>query len=368
MGGQGIVLDKVIDILRTSIEVLAIVLVAFLILELGSRIVHFGSRPAIMYITDEYGAPRMPGNLDMKIKLPGSELHRLCTDNLGVRMLECEPATSLDYKMLVIGDSQAFGWGMHVTSTLAAKLAEQYGYKPDEVGIVAVAAADTESLYAWAQKVQQTHNESIDTVLLYLNLGNDLDEMYFGRMVAKVQKYRSISQWLGVNSYFFLDFIIIKRAVFGEPWSVPPGTNPILFTLSDSERIRYADAVAQSGKDILDLWPDAARRAVLIIPNDYQVDTGEFDKYRKFYPSEVPFKQWQSKLNQAAELLNQYEFLVSTYLKKHGLISISASKTLAQYTSESSFDRASHHLTEKANNQVAQQVFKEIIPTVSGLQ
>lgn len=344
------------------IEMLFVVSLILLILELGSRLVHWGKRPAIPHITDSYNTPRMPSDIDYQVQLPQRDVHRICTDELGIRHIDCssEDDVRAAYKMLIIGDSQALGWGMEARDTLAAKLAELYQFEPSEVGIAAVAGADVESLYSWAKDISLVHSESLEKVVLYVNEGNDLDEMYLGRTSGKVANFQGLSQWLGVNSFLYLDFILIKQALFGGVWSMAPGTNPVLFMLNDKESKVYAKAIADSCERLLNLWPDRVSKTVLLVPNDYQVFHSEFDKYNHFYPSEELFLQWRAKVREGGEILNRYQRRLTRFLDDKGIPNVKASLSISQLTAEEVFDRSSHHLTPLANEVIAKQFYQKI--------
>jgi hypothetical protein len=344
-------------IISVIFETLIFVLIALFILEAGSRLIHWGKRPAIPYITDSYGAPRMPTDIDFTIRLPNRDPHRLCTDSLGIRRIDCDTSYG-QYKMLVIGDSQALGWGMDGQNSLAAKLGELSKIDKKSIGIQAVAGADVESLAPWTQEVA-LRNPGVEQVLLYINLGNDLDEMYLGRTSSKVALFPHISQWFGLNSFAYLDFTLIKQAIFGGTWVIPPDSNPVLFLLNHEESKVYAREISKAAEHLFNQWPRDIERTVVLVPNDYQVFKSEFDKYKPFYHSEAQFYEWRSKLEGATQMLNRYEGLLGTYLSQRSIQVVKARRSLKTLKPEIAFDRSSHHLTPTANEIVAKQIFSE---------
>lgn len=352
-------------ILGLVLEFTILAAVVIGVVEMGSRLVHLGVRPAITHVVDQYGAPRLPANIDHEVKFSGKDAHRLCTDNLGLRRLDCEAINENSNKLLMIGDSQALGWGIGANETVAAYLAEFYELQPAEVGIAAVAGSDVESLFHWANEIRANEIKAASAgttehLVLSLNLGNDLDEMFVSRAFNRVPYFQRISEWLGNNSFFYLDFTLFKQALTGEVWSMAPGSNAVLFMLNEQEQAVYAKAVAMAAARIVNLWPDNIKRTVLLIPNDYQVDPKEFSKYREFYPSANQFNQWQNQLAEARLRLNRYELLISDELTRVGINVVHASHSIAQIDAQLAFDRMSHHLSPQANQLVAKQIFETV--------
>src|SRR5690242_4192523 len=98
------------------------------VLEGGSRLFHWNARPMIPFTLDGNGAPRMVADLDISVRLPGHERIRIITDSLGARV-GSRAAALADRRggILVVGDSQALGWGLDFSATLGAQLGKRLG-------------------------------------------------------------------------------------------------------------------------------------------------------------------------------------------------------------------------------------------------
>jgi hypothetical protein len=177
--------------------------------------------------------------------------------------------------------------------------------------------------------------------------------MYFGRAMGRVLYLRTAFEWLTTNSYFMLDFTLVKNLLLDEEWRVPPGTNPVLCALDDEERTQLASATADATLKLVAALPPSHHVVVIVIPADYQVEPGQFDKYRKFYPSKVLFDAWRSRVSESARRLDRVEEILSARLSAAGLQVVSVKAILQGLDLGAMIDASSHHLTSKGHELVA---------------
>lgn len=351
------------------LECLLVLAVVALLLEGMSRIVHLNKRPAIPAISDPDGALRMPAGFDATLQLAGREPFALCTDAQGLRIADCSAATlAADTEVLVVGDSQALGWGFDFGQTFGALVAAELpGHRAGGARLMAAAATDVESLQSWAADYRQAGALAQVPAgrmpllnIVSLNLGNDLDEMFFSRSSVTVPRFRAAREWLAVHSTVMADFTIAKNALFNAEWQSPPGANPVLFALDDAERATLAKAAAAAVERLARALPPAHDTVVLLLPNDYQVQPREFDKYRRFYPQAVQFESWQRRIPQAVARLDALQAAITTELQARGLRVAVPHEALKAVDPLALFDRGSHHYSPLGQRILARSVLEAL--------
>jgi hypothetical protein len=356
----------------TVLECLVVLAVVALLLEGMSRIVHLNKRPAIPAVSDPDGALRMPAGFDATIQLAGREPFALCTDAQGLRVADCSAATlAAETDVLVVGDSQALGWGFDFGQTFGALVAAELpGRRAGGARLMAAAATDVESLQSWASdyrhhghRGQVSGDQQAAAPLLNivsLNLGNDLDEMFFSRSSVTIPRFRAAREWLAVHSTVMADFTIAKNALFNAEWQSPPGANPVLFALDDAERATLASAAAAAVERLAGALPPARETVVLLLPNDYQVQPGEFDKYRRFYPQAAQFESWQRRIPQAVARLDALESAIATELQARGFRVAVPHEALKAVDPLALFDRGSHHYSPLGQRILARAILEAL--------
>lgn len=351
------------SVLTLLLEALAVTLVVVALLEGGSRVVHGNVRQMLPYVADASMSPRMPASFDSQVQFSGSAAFRVCTDRFGLRGSTCEDSGSRP-AVLTVGDSQAFGWAMEFGDTFTAEVARGLGERsPQAARAMAAGGADVESLRGWARDyraaVGDAHPGRLNIVTV--NLGNDLDEMYFGRASGEMPVWRGPREWLTVHSFFMLDFNLLKaRFTPGGLFAMPPGANPVIAALSASERQQLALATSKAARRLADALPAARQTVVLLLPNDTQVAPGEFAKYRGFYPSSQQFEGWQRRVAATAAALNEIEDTVARELRAQGVTVVAPRRLLATHDPAALFDRQSHHYTRLGQTVLASAILEAV--------
>jgi hypothetical protein len=349
-------------VLLTIVECVVVVAFVAMMLEGLSRLIHLGKRPMIPIIMDAHGAPRMPPGFASTVQFPTRAPFEICTDKLGLRTPHCgmdEPPQELD--VLSVGDSQALGWGLDFPQTYTALVASGLrNRRTGDARIMAAAATDVERLQSWAQEYRQSTRAKPLLNIVTLNLGNDLDEMFFSRATVVVPRFQAFREWLSVHSVFMLDFAILKNTLSHSEWQTPPGANPVLFALDDDERETLARATANSVERLVRILPEARNTVVLILPNDYQVAPSEFDKYRKFYPLSEQFESWQRRMPQAVKALDSIEVSIAGLLRERGLRVALPAAQLKKQDPLRLFDRGSHHFSPLGQQILARSILEAL--------
>lgn len=352
--------------LRIAGQGLEYVLVAALllvVLEVCSRALHLGQRPMLPSVTDAEGSSRMPPLLATDISFAGGPAFEVCTDKHGLRRKGCAQSEHLAQSaILTVGDSQAFGWGLQYDETFTSLVATALGaVGAGGSAIMAAGGADVESLLPWAKELADSAPAPPRKLnILVLNLGNDLDEMYFGRASAVVPTFAGLREFMSVHSFLMLDFTLARQALAGTSWTMPPGANPVLFSLHTDEREQLALATAGAVVRLALALPPAEQTVVLILPNDYQVAQGEFDKYRHFYADAAQFEQWRTRIGKAAEALDEIEATVRDQLLARGLRVAEPLEALRKADASVMIDRSSHHFTPAGQKLLAASILQAV--------
>jgi hypothetical protein len=245
--------------------------------------------------------------------------------------------------------------------SLPAQVAVEVGASPADTRILAAPGADVESLRPWASDLRAHFvDASTEISLIGVNLGNDLDEMYFGRETGHARYSKMAVEWLTTHSYFALDLALLRNWLLGEEWTGPPGANPVLFSLSDPERTEMARATAAAILKLVATLPPSQHTVVIVFPADYQIEPGQFDKYRKFYQSDSQFNTWRLRISEAAHRLDKIEETLSTSLAIAGVQAVSVKGVLTGQDLGALLDAASHHLTSRGYEMVARAVAQAV--------
>lgn len=351
--------------LATLSECLLVTLLVVLALEGLSRALHLGRRPMLPFVTDAALGARMAPGFDSTVVFPGGGPFRVCTDGQGLRLPVCDVApANATPTLLTVGDSQAFGWGMEFADTFTAGVAQALGVPPHDARIMAAGGADVETLAAWAADYRRAAPSAQPALnIVVVNLGNDLDEMYFGRSTGKVPLFKELREWLTVHSYFMLDFTLAKNALFDvSDWQLPPGANPVVLNLGSGELDQLARATAESAARLARALPTAGRTVILVLPTDYQIAASEFDKYRGFYRSAAQFESWRRRIAQAAAALDGVGHAVRDRLVADGFTVVTPQAALRGSDPTEVFDRSSHHYTPLGQRLLAAAIVQELRP------
>jgi|UPI00055C77B7 hypothetical protein len=346
-------------VLGYSFRVAMSVLLAGLVLECGSRLVHLNARPMIPSARGDDGTVKMVPNIAMNVRLPGQSVVKLFTDSSGARVADVEnllpPPT-----VLVVGDSQALGWGLEFSQTFASKIAARLFGDNRGARILAAAATDPESIRPWARILTSRQRTPYRLRIISVNLGNDLDEMVLGRGSISRPALGKVVEWLGTNSILFLDVTLLRFRLFGEPWGIPPGTNPVLFFLKKAEYETMVWAVAEAIVKLSRDLPDGDETIIVLIPNDTQVDPREIEKYATLYPSASSFEGWRGRANDSAQRLRLIEEKLNEQLTQRGFVVVEPLFGMQHAPAEKLFYRTSHHLTDEGHSLVADSIINQL--------
>ncbi len=336
------------------------VLLLFLTLEGLSRLVHWNARPMIPHIKDQTGEVRLAPNLDISVKLPSRSKARYVTDSRGARVRDVAQRTREGPEVLFIGDSQILGWGIDFDHTIPSKVAQSITGKGQNAAILAAPAADPETIALSIRDYVRSSNAKRQLTVISLNLGNDLDELYLGRSTVTYGSFRGLVQWLSINSFLFLDIMLARIYLFGEPQTIPPGTNPCLFSLDEEERSLLAAQVAHKLEERLQELQPSDVTAILILPNDYQVDPLQLQKYKIAYADQASFQVWERHLPESIARLNKIQEEIVKRLQEKGYRVIDTLPMLKAHAADSIFDAQSHHLTALGHDVVSTGVIAEL--------
>lgn len=342
------------------IEAVVVLTGVAVLLEAGSRLLHRGVRPMLPYVVDEAASPRMPALFTSRVQFPGGQAFVVCTDEFGLRGEPCG-ARAAHPSVLAAGDSQALGWAMAFTDSLAARVAVGLGERaPDAARALAAGGADVEGLLGWARDYHDrlpATGQPGRLNIVVVHLGNDLDEMYYGRATGRMPLLQAARNGLATHSYAMLDLHLLRaRWSDSAGWTMPPGANPVLLTLSPAQRRALARATARAALRLAHALPPARQTAVLILPTDYQVARREFDKYRPFYPDPAQFDGWRQRLGAMVAGLDEVERQLADALRDRGVVVVAPREALRRHDPRLIFDRASHHYTAAGQALLAQAI------------
>jgi len=332
-----------------------------ILLEVCFHIIHLGAKPVVPYgVYDQ--TPVMPANADFMVKLAGHPRARYITDDLGARVFAASfRDANCQGGVLAVGDSQALGWGIDFEDTFASRIAQVLLKDPGKARILAAPATDPEHNLHLLDRYRRVCRGTEKLTILTLNLGNDLDEMYLGRWESLPQASGRIASWLTMHSLLYVDATILKRNLEGSKEDLVPGVNSIMYALNPDEQNFLADRTAEVMLELVRHAGPSDSVVILVIPQDYQVDIKQMDKYKNFYDSEQEFNSWKAKIPEYSNRMNEIEQYISKRLVSGGAVVINFSAIARESgTPDELFDRSSHHLTPKAYQLVADKILASI--------
>lgn len=344
------------------LRLLSICLFAVLFLEVVLRVLHRGSHPIIPYQVEDR-IPSLPFAADFYSTIGDHPPAHYITDDLGARIASADVhRLNCENNILVVGDSQALGWGMPFEETFAARLSQAVSGDTSKARILAAPATDPEhEFFALERYAGKCRGRQRATVLV-LNMGNDLDEMYTGRQSAGVQR-RGIASWLALHSYLYVDVMLVKNKMFGIGEQLTPGVNSLFYTLRPEEQIFLAEQAAAQTLESLKKIPPSEQAVVLIIPQDFQIDINQIDKYQRYYPTEQEFLRWKTRVRELSETLTKLENQITTILEAQNVRVVRFSTIAsASATNGNLFDKYSHHLTASSHGMIAGELASLLAP------
>jgi len=349
---------KLLRTVTADLIFLALVLTgAAVFLELAARALQRNSRPLIPSVLDDFGGPRLEKELDLPVKLPHYGRMQLTTDATGARVADvtARSANRAD-GILFVGDSQILGWGLNFSATAAARLAQRVHVPLERVTILAAALQDPERELSWARDYTRAHPQRLRIEVVALNLGSDPDDMYMGRAADHLPSSGRVTSWLSHHSVAFIDFDMLRLALEPRQKDAHVEVNYSMLLLNDTERTILAEGVAASLDRLVRALPPADQRAILIIPQDSQVDASQFLKYRALYRTDADFALHQAAQREAVRHLEAFQSNVVARLRTRLNIPVIVleSALRAALNQPDLIDVQSHHLMAAGQEVAAQ--------------
>jgi hypothetical protein len=327
-------------------------LVILALMEGAARLVHGGARPMIASIRDAHGNPRLPPDVDFDVRIQGGPSSRLTTDSDSARILEPDVrGQSHEGGVLIVGDSQVMGWDMPFERAFGTLVGLHAGVSPDRVWLLAAAGQDPEAQLEWVREYSARHPQRHRLAVVAVNLGNDFEEMYFGRASVQALPTSAVLRQLTAHSVLFLDIALMKHLFGSRPANeVPLGVNLSMSSLDQTARHLLVGATADAVTRLVRALPPADQVLVVSIPQDSQIDEREFLKYRKYYSSDVDFATFRHVQKAALTRLASAEAELAAVMDQRGIAYMALDVALRTRYSESGYvDRSSHHLLASAH-------------------
>jgi hypothetical protein len=343
-----------------AIKIAVVTVLALAFLELSSRVIHAFKAPLLPYYFED-GATMLPANADLNVSFVRGVTTRYTTDAWGARIAEPAAANQRPKEgVFVLGDSQMLGYSIDFHDTLASKLALALTGDANDARILAAPASHPGTLRPSLDKYAPSKLERQRLVIVGLNLGNDLDELY-DEGISVTHENDPLNKWLLPRSYIYMDMMLV-RSHWLQPGNYPIGVNPIFYMLNSQERVVLArEAVRIFDELLTNPKIEADHKLLVIIPADVQLDPAMFLKYRRYYSSEVEFDKWNRQAFALAGTMNALEEYIARQMEQKGHHVIRLSKLVTEESRPADlFDSTSHHLTAAAQARLASVILKEL--------
>jgi hypothetical protein len=324
------------------------------------RLVHRGAAPLLPYSFRD-GRPSLPSRLDLRVSYYGQPVNHYATDAGGARVADATlAARDPTGDVLVVGDSQALGYAIDFEHTFASRVAARLIGDARAARILASPAMDPELAGPAVDRYRAGRKDRPRLVLLTVNLGNDLEELFLSGLGERGSTSGRAHSWLVENSFLYMDLILFRsHRLFPDP--TPAGVNLTLITLRPDERVVLAREVDRLLAELAARFPDASRIAVVIIPTDVQTDPAEFKKYRPYYGTDAEFTQWDRQAESLADMMSAVEdYLAGLLERRHLTVFRLTEMADGVVPAQALFDRSSHHLTDRAHTLIADRIVEAL--------
>lgn len=307
--------------------------------EVGLRVA-FPYLPLLPFAVRD-GFPQLPENDEFFVAFEGEAPVSYVTDKFGARVDPSRNSSSASVDYLVVGDSQAVGYGLPMQLTFGAIAAACSGLRHS--ALAAAPAADLEDYYQRVRRELLARDVPAAATLV-VNLGNDLDEAYTsGQWIRGVND--GVAQvWLLRNSRAFQVAALMLQHRHLSEGSVP-GVNRILYALKSDERVALVEAAAERVAETVRLFPSTVRTQVVLVPNDIHMSASELDKYERYFADPARWRTWSSRAREFAQQSRAlYDFLLAR-LRQKGVQIVDAAALFREQDVTHVYSRSSHHLT-----------------------
>jgi len=347
-------------VLLHSIALITATGLCLLVLEWGTRVAYGFAMPALP-LRLASGIPRLPANVAFEASFLQAPFERgsrtsYVTDHGGARIANTRAARPSARGLLVMGDSQALGYQIRFDQTFAARVARGLSLRDLDVRILAAPGVDLETSLAASREYGADKLRGQRLAIVVVNLGNDLDELYFS---TNVEARSAAREWLMQHSYLAMLAEMINHRSFVQA-SVVPGVPKVLYALLPHERVFLASEAAAIVEDHTKSLHGFEDVVVVTIPTDLQVAATEFDKYERYFRSAADFAQWRSKAHVMAAQMNAMDDYMVHTLRSAGVRAVSFRDALPAERAAKVFERTSHHLTEYGHELLATSVLQAL--------
>lgn len=343
---------------RTAFRTVLLVVLIVSGVEIGARVVNDGYLPIVPY-TIEGGIPTLARNSSFDVRFAGENPVHYVTDENGFRVSKRPTTEKRPRQVLVAGDSQVLGYGFDFKETFAAIVADEMYGSIDRAAILGPPGMDPEILQYAISAHELRDREDALLVIIALNLGNDLDEIFTGGAWYRGIDQPPVQGWLIRNSAAYMTYVQRSYAKALDKTLVP-GINQIFYVTSPEERVLLARETADIFLSILRKIA-SLKVIILIIPQDIQVFPADFEKYKNHFANIDDYSRWKDRVPVASAGLQVLEAYLASRLEDAGLDVVRAS-TLLPATSDPAlyFSRTSHHLTPAAHRLVAKEILSRL--------
>ncbi|MDH4187211.1 MAG: hypothetical protein OEV08_09445, partial [Nitrospira sp.] len=195
-------------------------------------------------------------------------------------------------------------------------------------------------------------------LIITLNLGNDLDEMYLGGAWYRGTSEHISRKWMIQHSAAFM-WLIKWQYERGLTRNMIPGVNAILRLLGPQERVilaREAVGCITRIRDAVGSTPTI----VVVLPQDLQLFPDDFRKYAQYFDDPSKFEEWWGKRQQLAQQMQTLEDYLVALLRGRDFKVVTLAEALpADATASQVFNRFSHHLTPQAHAWLAKAIARQ---------
>ena len=315
---------------------------SILLLELSIRL--FDSNCyAILPIYFEKEHSTFQKNQNICVKYTGHPKSVYITNEFGFRI---NKKTATNNNFLLIGDSQALGYGVNIEEHFLYKHLNKKN--SNNLEIMAAPHNDLKSIQAFSKNNKINFN-SYEKVYAMLNLGMDIDRYFFGWRknwnISNTNNELQLSKYFRIYPYLKIMYLKFKKYHF----TIRPAINPYMDYASNNEVEVLFNEIIEKYLNFFEANNVLKYEFILIAPAWY-IDNNQISKFKSFY-SDKEYSDLQKNIKYYNKTMQKHiQFFEKIFLAKN--LNSSIIKSIKK-ENEDLFQINNYHLSKYGHEQIA---------------
>ena len=247
---------------------------------------------------------------------------------------------------LLIGDSQALGYGVNIEDHFLYKYLNKKN--SNNLEIMAAPHNDLKSIQAFS-KNNTLNYDNYEKVYVMFNLAMDIDRFFFGWRenwnISNTYNELQLSKYFRIYPYLKIIYLKLKKYHF----TIRPAINPYLDYASDDEVEVIFNQIINKYLNFFDVNKIKKYEFIIIAPAWY-IDNNQISKFKNFY-TEKEYTDLQKNISYYnRRMQNHIQFLENIFIAKN--LNNNIIKNIKK-DDEDLFQINNYHLSKYGHEQIA---------------